>query len=210
MIRSCLDVCVRCAVTLAVLLLAACASPPRSEGSANSLPAGAGACRTVTRHVDGLAMDTQDCHLSTGHWQVRADPALPGLVLWRDQERIATVLQTFAKAPDDGVDAVLPRLRALGLIPDDGDCRFVPAALRPLVRTQASFEIRPTGRRLERLQATPAGEVPDPPCGAVGWSTHGVRYFLTDLRRPDRVVFLNEGQDGTQILPPSLRWVDGH
>ena len=52
----------------------------------------------------------------------------------------------------------------------------------------------------------PADEVPDPPCGAMGWSTHGVRYFMTDLRRPDRVVYINEGRDGTQIDPRSIRW----
>ena len=40
----------------------------------------------------------------------------------------------------------------------------------------------------------------------MGWSTHGVRYFMTDLRRPDRVVYINEGQDGTQIDPRSIRW----
>jgi hypothetical protein len=66
-------------------------------------------------------------------------------------------------------------------------------------------EIRPQGRRLAQLLATPADQVPDPPCGEYGASTHGVRYFVTDVRHPTRVLYVNLGQDGTQIAPSSIR-----
>lgn len=163
-------------------------------------------CRQQVLRLDGLVIDTSDCRYATGHWRVEVEPALPGLALWRDEERVDTVVQLFAKAPTDDITAILPALRSRGDIPDDDDCRFVPEAVRPTVRTIALFEIRPFGARLQRLQATPADEIPDPPCGAMGWSTHGVRYFMTDLRRPDRVVYIDEGQDGTQIDPRSIRW----
>jgi hypothetical protein len=166
-------------------------------------------CRPVRLHLDGLSIETTDCRYSTGHWRVQVEPGLPGLVLWAEDARIDTVLQLFQKRPEDGIDAILPTLRAQGHIPDDDDCRFVPLATQPVARTRALFEIRPFGARQQRLAATPADEVPDPPCGAMGWSTHGVRYFMTDLRRPDRVVFINLGQDGTQIDPASIEWGAG-
>lgn len=167
---------------------------------------GSSQCHQQVMHLDGLVIDASDCRYDTGHWRVEVEPALPGLALWRDEERVETVVQLFAKMPSDEITSILPALRARGYIPDDDDCRFVPAAVRPMVRTIALFEIRPFGARLQRLQATPANEIPDPPCGAMGWSTHGVRYFMTDLRRPDRVVYIDEGQDGTQIDPRSIRW----
>lgn len=73
-------------------------------------------------------------------------------------------------------------------------------------RTIAFFQVQPVGERLQRLKATPRDEVPDPPCGDYGWSTHGVRYFLTDLRAPQWLVYVNEGQDGTLVNPRTLRW----
>ena len=186
-------------------LLVACAMPGWAP-SANA-PAPAADCRAVDLSVAGLRLQAQDCQLSTGHWRVLAEPALPGLALWRDGDRQATVLQLFTKPADAPVSAILPALRAGGHIPDDEDCQPVPASpARAAPATQTRYEIRPFGARLRALQATAADQVPDPPCGAYGWSTHGVRYLLLDQRRPDRVLYLDEGQDGTLIQPLTLRW----
>jgi hypothetical protein len=46
--------------------------------------------------------------------------------------------------------------------------------------------------------------VPDPPCGEYGWSTHGIHYFISDLRQPELILYVNEGQDGTMIEPGSI------
>jgi len=113
------------------------------------------------------------------------------------------VVQWFAKPPEAAVDAILQELRAKGLIPDDDACVFRPAA-RPGPRTQAYHDIRPVGARLTALEATPPDQIPDPPCGEAGWSTHGVRYFITDMRTPDWVLYVNEGQDGTLIDARSI------
>ena len=112
-------------------------------------PVGAAPCRQQVLNVDGLVIDTSDCRYDTGHWRVEVEPTLPGLALWRDKERVDTVVQLFAKAPTDEITAILPALRSRGYIPDDDDCRFVPAAVRPMVRTIALFEIRPFGARLQ-------------------------------------------------------------
>lgn len=51
---------------------------------------------------------------------------------------------------------------------------------------------------------TATGEVPDPVCGIYGASTHGVRYFITDLRWPDRAIFVDEGQERPLFDPTSI------
>lgn len=51
---------------------------------------------------------------------------------------------------------------------------------------------------------TATDEIPEPPCGELGVSTHGLRYFMTDLRQPGRVVHVNEGQDGLLFDPRSI------
>jgi hypothetical protein len=202
-------------------VLVACAQPAGTgtaedsiSSSASALPAGssqsersapaAQACRTEILRAHGVQVRAQDCRYGTGHWRVLADAGLPGFALWRDNERIATVihvLRTPAAAP---LSSVLPALAARGLIPPD-ECVFAPADLRiQPAAGRRHDEIRPQGQRLARLLATPADQVPDPPCGDYGASTHGVRYFITDARHPGWVLYVNLGQDGTQIEPSSI------
>ena len=52
-------------------------------------------------------------------------------------------------------------------------------------------------RRLIQLALKPmtSGEVLDPQCVSYCVSTHGVRHFMTDLLRPDRAIFIEEGQE---------------
>jgi hypothetical protein len=82
----------------------------------------------------------------------------------------------------------LDDLRRRGDLADDEECVLQPVQVRPAHRTIQFLEIRPTGERLKAFEATPKDEIPDPPCGAYGWSTHGRRYFLTDIRQPDQIL----------------------
>jgi len=170
------------------------AQPPMPEGS--SVP---GACRWEWKSGAGLGVWAERCDLETGVWEPLFDATLPGFVLAIDGVPQEAVLQVFGKPADDGIDAILPELRRRGYIPDDDECVFEPAAIRPAPRTVAFYEIRPTGARQEAFEATPDDEVPEPPCGAYGWSTHGVRYFMTDTRFPERAVYVDTGQDGTMF-----------
>jgi len=161
-------------------------------------------CRTEILRAQGLQVQAQDCRYGTGHWRVRADDALPGFALWRDDERVATVIHVLRKPAAAPLSSVLPSLAALGLIPPD-DCVFASADLRiPAAPGRQHHDIRPQARRLAQLLATPADQVPDPPCGDYGASTHGVRYFITDDRHPTWVLYVNLGQDGTQIDPSTV------
>ncbi len=158
-----------------------------------------GQCARRLLQVDGVSVATQACRYSTGLWRVEVDPALPGLALWRDAERVTTVLQVFRKPADAPIDVILPQLVAQGRVPDVEDCRFVAVSMRAAARSIAFHQVRPVGKRLAAIEARIRDEVPEPACGDYGWSTHGVRYFMTDTLRPDRVLYIDEGQDGTLI-----------
>ena len=161
-------------------------------------------CRWEWKSDAGLGVWAEHCELDTGVWELRSDPDLPGFVLTIDGIDDTVVLQVFQKPAGADIAAILPELRQRGYIPDDGECVFEPADIRPAAKTVAFFDIRPTGDRKAAFEATPKDEVPDPPCGDYGWSTHGVRYFMTDSRFPDRVVYIDTGQDGLMFDPTTV------
>ncbi len=117
------------------------------------------------------------------------------------------MVEVFTKAKDAPLSSLLPDLKARGYISDDKECEFQPVGGSG-VKTDALgrqlFEIYPTGARLAKLEKTPEDEVPEPPCGEYGWSTHGTRTFRVDPARPDAVLYVNEGQDGTMIAPDTI------
>jgi hypothetical protein len=178
---------------------AALAQPPKPAES--SVP---GQCEWQWMNGAGVGIWAERCDLATGVWTPRFDAALPGFVLTLDGNDETVILQVFDKPAEAPIDAILPELRQRGYIPDDDDCVFEAAAIRPAPRTIAFHEIRATGARQAAFEATPADEVPEPPCGDYGWGTHGTRYFMTDLRFPERVVYVNIGQDGTMFDDTSI------
>lgn len=187
-----------CALAAAALLGGAAAAlsaerPPEPPAARLVDPA---ACAWEWRASGGVGVWAERCALATGLWALREDPALPGFTLTVDGVDAAPVLQVFELPAGEGVEALLPELRRRGHIPDDADCVFRPAEGRPAAGPLAFHEIRPIGARRDAFEATPSDLVPDPPCGAYGWSTHGVRYFMTDADRPGRVLYVDIGQDG--------------
>jgi hypothetical protein len=153
----------------------------------------------------------ETCKFDTGTFEPVFNPELPGFTLTVNGAPQETVVQLFTKSDEADISAVLPDLRRQGFIPDDEDCIFMPATQETLATiapppetTRGYYEIMPTGDRLAALDATPDDEVPEPPCGEYGWSTHGVRFFMTDIEAPGTVAYFNLGQDGTMIAPTSL------
>jgi hypothetical protein len=179
------------ALLLLIAASPAFAQPPEPENSTD-----AARCQWHWKQGGGIGIWAERCAFDTGVWELEFRENLPGFVLTVDGGDEQTVLQRFTRPAGAGPSAILPELRRRGYIPDDDECVFEPAAIRPAVRTIAFFEIKPTGKRKAAFDATPADEVPDPPCGEYGWSTHGVRYFMTDTRHPNAVVYVNIGQDG--------------
>jgi hypothetical protein len=188
------------ACCLPILALAALAQPPQPTESLVD-PA---KCQWEWKEGGGIGVWAERCALDTGVWALEFQDDLPGFVLTVDGKAGETVLQLFRKPADADVSAILPALRESGAIPDDELCVFQPAAIRAAPRTIAFSDIQPTGDRKAAFDATSPDEVPEPPCGDYGWSTHGVRYFMTDIRHPDSVVYLNEGQDGMMFDPTTV------
>ncbi|MEY3289258.1 MAG: hypothetical protein RLZZ419_1500 [Pseudomonadota bacterium] len=152
----------------------------------------------------GIGFWAENCNLITGNWHVDWDSTLPGFALWHDDDRVATVVQIFHKPTGAAIDAVLSELKSRQYVTDVEDCQFKPVDIRPAPRTIAFFDIRPEGKTLRAFEDKPQDQVPEAPCGEYGWSTHGVRYFISDLRQPDSILYVNEGQDGTMIEPSSI------
>ena len=162
------------------------------------------ACAWHWLQGNGVGLWAEDCKLVTGRWHLRPEANGTAFALWVDEQRQGVVTQVFTLPLDATIHALLHDLRHAKLIADTGDCVFQPVAVRPVPRTIQQYEIKPIGEALKRFDATPKDEVPDPPCGDYGWSTHGTRYFQTDLRHPGKVVYIDEGQDGTFFDPHTI------
>lgn len=178
-------------------------TPAAATAAAPRTPPPAPACERQVLSAGPLRIEAWSCPLSTGRWHVRAEPARPGFALWVDDTRQATVVHAVPRAAGAPLSSVVRTLAADGLVPAD-DCVFVRVRDRAVPRGARAYEIRPTRARLAALRATPRDQVPEPPCGEYGWSTHGVRWFVADPAHPRWVVYVNQGQDGTLIDPATL------
>lgn len=164
-------------------------------------------CRWVWRQGDDIGLWSQACDLKSGRWRVEWRHKSRSFELLRNGRRVETVVRLWPIDEDQGLVELARRLKTAGLVPDDEkNCQFVPQAVRPDVRTRAQFVIKPLAMDVPAV--TESGEVPEPPCGELGASTHGIRYFVTDLRFPGRVVYVNEGQDGLLFDPSSITLSD--
>lgn len=200
-------------IAAAVFTALLAAGQPALAGSQPPQPAhstDAAHCTWVWQTNGGLGVWTERCQFDTGLWQLKPDG--DGFALYVDSDNTGVVLRAFAKPTAGGIDAVLPELRQQGLIPNDKDCVFKPAShavlgtVGPAPKTRAFFEIMPTGKRKAAFDATPADEVPDPPCGEVGFDPDGMRLFMTEVTHPAGVVYMNLGQDGTMFDPATVTW----
>ena len=57
----------------------------------------------------------------------------------------------------------------------------------------------PTGKKKEAFDAVVQVEIPEPPCGELGFTVDAVSFFMASKEKPGRVLFANLGQDGTMI-----------
>lgn len=187
---------------------------PRAEVSARYVPmaeAGAPAspfyatdkarCGWSWKTGAGIGMWAEDCKFDTGLWSVAYDAKADVFSLSVDGGEPYPVLRQFHKKPQDGPEALLPSLRQAGLIPDDGDCQFAPHTDQKSPAGWSLWEIAPVGKRKEAFDALPKDEVPDPPCGEVGYAADSIGFFMISDTHPERILYVNLGQDGTMFDP---------
>ncbi len=159
-------------------------------------------CSWHWREGGGVGLWAEDCDLPTGRWQVVWKAERGSFMLQHNGVSREVVVQSWALPPDGGLADLRQALVGAGQLAPDADCRWQSVPLRPATRTMAFFVLAPTAP--DALAPTSTGEVPAPRCGPYGASTHGVRYFITDLRWPGRVLFVDEGQERPLFDPRSI------
>ena len=161
-------------------------------------------CTWQWREGGGFGLWTERCEISTGLWEVAWHEERGAFVQVVGGEAFDVLVQPFAMSDRD---ALRLRLLEAGGLGADAPCAFEAAALRPVPKTMAIRVLMPTVENA--FAPTAEGDVPDPLCGPYGASTHGVRYFVEDLRWPGVAVFVEAGQERPMFEPMSLTRVGG-
>ena len=137
-----------------------------------------------------------------------ADNALPGFFLAETvdgKEQRHLVVRTFPKAPGAPLESILGAVQAAS--PRlSSSCGFSPAPQGEgggKAMTLGPVGVAPQ-QAWERLQKTGGGE---PPCGDMGVSFVGDRYFEVMPGHPDRVVYVDMGSEIQIFDPATLRVV---
>lgn len=160
------------------------------------------ACEWVISEGGGIAFWSERCTLSTGLWEITWSMDDGAFVQTVDGASFGIVVRPFPVPEKGSWDSIRQDLVASGDLDEDAPCAFEPAAIRPDFRS-ISFVVL-TATTPDALSPTGTGDVPEPLCGPYGTSTHGVRYFLTDLRLPGLAVFIDEGQERPMFDPTSV------
>lgn len=147
---------------------------------------------------------TETCTFESGTWRIVYDAANDYFTLNVEGSEPYPVLRQFKKKAEEGPDALLPMLREKGLIPNDNECIFAPADSDEHPPGWTLYEIVPAGKRKELFDAEPQDEVPEPPCGTVGYAVDYVGFFMIPEAHKDRVYHVDLGQDGTMFDPFSI------
>ena len=161
-------------------------------------------CTWAWKTGRGIGVWAEECKFHTGLWALAYDAAQDNFALSVDGKNPFPVLRQFHKKPDEAPDALLKDFKAKGLISSDSECKFEKSKDHKSTGTWEFLEIVPTGRLKENFDALPKDEIPDPPCGEIGFAVGFVGYFMINSKHPDRVLYVNLGQDGTMFDPTSI------
>lgn len=162
----------------------------------------AATCSWHWREGGGIGLWGETCDLGGATWQVMWDDAQGAFVTRRDDADMGIAVQSFTVPQGASIAALSQTLIDAGALGPDAPCTWQAIALRPAPRTMVFHVLAPSDPNA--LAPTAQGEVPDPLCGPYGASTHGVRYFITDLRWPERAIFVEEGQERPLFDPMSI------
>jgi hypothetical protein len=163
-------------------------------------------CKSVWKTGKGIGLWAEDCNFGDEHWAVNYTEADDDFVLGNGNTADdVAVIRQFHKQAGDGPDALLPELRAKKFIPDDDECKFEVSKDETKIPHMTIYDIMPTGKRKAEFDKAPQDEIPDPPCGDLGLAVDFQAYFMIDDRMPDRVLYLNEGQDVPMFDPYSIK-----
>ena len=155
------------------------------------------ACNWVWRQGRDIGLWTETCKFDTGLWGVTYDAKNDLFALRVNDGEPYTVLQQFHES--GGPQALLAKLKKQGLILDDDQCQMAQASNQPAPVGWTAWQVVPTGKMKEEFDKKVQVEVPEPPCGKLGFDVNSVGFFMVRNDKPDRVLYANLGQDGTMI-----------
>lgn len=196
---------IRAAITTAII---AVMSPAIGHANGSSLPAmpdwqtDAHNCSWHWRDGGNTGLWAETCRFNGAIWQVMWDDDIAAFVTKNDDTVIGLAVQAFTLSSGASIAALSETLVDAGSLDANHACIWQAIALRPAPRTMAFHVLTPMGQAA--VSPTVSGDIPDPACGPYGASTHGVRYFMTDMRWPDRVIFVEEGQERPMFDPASI------
>lgn len=182
--------------------------PPQQKAEAGAPPAPFYAtdrqnCSWVWETGKGIGLWTERCKFDTGVWDVIYDAEKDHFALRVDAGEPYPVLRQFRKA--GGAQALLADLKSSGLVLNDAECVMAQVADQPAPAGWTAWQVVPTGKRKEAFDSVVQVEVPEPPCGEIGYRVDLIGFFMVNDTTPDRVLYVNLGQDGTMIDINSIR-----
>jgi hypothetical protein len=192
-------------LTLTCLMVAA---PMTGLANGTSLPplpewqTDAESCAWHWREGGGIGLWTESCDLNGHNWHVVWNADRAAFVTRNDEADMGIAVQSFAVPEDESIAALSETLIAAEMLEADAACIWQEIELRPAPRTMALYALSPSDPTA--FAPGPEGDIPEPVCGPYGASTHGIRYFITDLRWPDRAIFVEEGQERPLFDPTSI------
>ena len=196
---------IRTLLTTLVVALAAPVSGTAETTVRPSMPAwqtDPATCIWHWREGGGIGLWSETCVFHGVTWQVVWDADRAAFVTRSGEAVMGIAVESFIVPPGSDIAALSQALIAAGHLEQESPCAWQVIALRPAPRTTAFHVLAPIDPAAFAPTAT--GDVPDPACGPYGASTHGVRYFVTDLRWPDRAIFVEEGQERPLFDPSSI------
>lgn len=159
-------------------------------------------CSWHWREGGGIGLWAEACRFNDALWHVVWDENQTAFVTKRDETNMGIAVRSFTLPSGTSITALSETLVKAGDLDPEAACIWQSIAQRPAPRTMAFYILMPTDPAA--LKPTPSGEVPVPVCGPYGVSTHGLRYFITDLRWPDRAIFVEEGQERPLFEPATI------
>jgi hypothetical protein len=154
-----------------------------------------------------FAVASFNCDKAHGNQHLIGDDALPGFWLTDDGGARRLAIQLFSKPPKASIATVLPRVRAASKGPQTSSCVMVYSAAESQGRPQHKrYVLQPTGPALKAWQtAQDNGEAEEQPCGRLGVTIVGDRYFEIMPGNPQTVMFVDMGSEIQIFDPATLR-----
>jgi hypothetical protein len=177
-------------------------APPMVMVATQSAPRPSSAspeCAWVQKTAGQLSAWTMDCLSPHGQWTVTQTRSPDGFVLQVGTQTGPVVARVFALPSGTPITGWATALQKDAQIP--AGCMFVAGS------AANTFELVPTGALKAEFERINAYEVPVPPCGPFGMDADSRRVFVMDPSAPDRLIYVDQGQDMEMVQASSVRIV---